>query len=82
MLLLSEETIKKNRLTEEMPASKFISEYCYACGGNCGAMLLTGIKKLFPAVYDEIPETLGKDGVDAFVNLCETLQALNVNGEK
>ena len=82
MLLLSEETIKKNRLTEEMPASKFVSDYCVACGGNWGAMLLTGIKALFPAVYDEIPEKLGINGVDAFLNVCETLQALNVNGEK
>ena len=27
---------------------------CTACGGNWGAMLLTGIKKVFPEHYDEV----------------------------
>lgn len=29
---------------------------CTACGGNWGAMLLTGIKKVFPDSYDEVRE--------------------------
>ncbi len=32
---------------------------CYACGGNWGGMLLTGIKKLYPNVYDAIPDDMG-----------------------
>lgn len=29
---------------------------CTACGGNWGAMLLTGIKEVFPDSYDEVRE--------------------------
>ena len=27
---------------------------CSACGGNWSAMLLTGIKRVFPEYYDEV----------------------------
>ena len=29
---------------------------CTACGGNWGAMLLTGIKRVFPEYYTEVEE--------------------------
>ena len=32
---------------------------CVACGGNWGGMLMTGIKNLYPKVYDIIPEDMG-----------------------
>lgn len=47
----------------------FLSD-CTACGGNWGGMILTGIKKLFPAVWDAIPEDMGDN---AFIHLSYTL---------
>lgn len=34
-------------------------QFCTACGGNWGGMLLTGIRELWPAVYDAIPDDMG-----------------------
>lgn len=48
---------------------KFLS-LCDACGGNWGGMLLTGIKDLFPQVYEAIPDYMGNR---AFVCLCDVL---------
>lgn len=44
-----------------MPMSQdhFLGTHCYACGGNWVAMLLTGIKALYPEVYDAIPDNMG-----------------------
>lgn len=39
--------------------SKDFLEHCIACGGNWGRMLLTGIHKLYPEVWDAIPEDMG-----------------------
>lgn len=33
---------------------------CVACGGDWNGMLLTGIKELFPRVWNAIPEEMGK----------------------
>ena len=79
MLLVSMETIARNKLDLPMSASDFIANYCSPCGGNWAGMLLTGTKMLFPEVYNEIPEKMGKNGMDAFTNLCETLQELNID---
>lgn len=40
--------------------TEFLNE-CTACGGNWGAMLLSGIQRLFPEVYDAIPQNMGKN---------------------
>ena len=45
--------------TTPMTTDSFISNHCYACGGDWGAMLLTGIKSLYPEVYDAIPDDMG-----------------------
>ena len=50
--------------------SKVFLTQCIACGGNWGGMLLTGIKKLYPTVYEVIPEDMG---CFAFQALCSTL---------
>lgn len=42
-----------------MTNDHFISNHCLACGGDWGAMLLTGIKSLYPEVYDAIPDDMG-----------------------
>ncbi len=48
---------------------KFLS-VCDACGGNWGGMILTGIKGLFPLVYEAIPFDMGPR---AFTCLCNVL---------
>ena len=42
---------RKNSL--DMTFSEFLSN-CTACGVNWGAMLLTGIKRVFPDNYEEV----------------------------
>lgn len=39
--------------------SKQFLDHCTACGGNWGGMLLSGIRKLYPAVWDAIPDDMG-----------------------
>lgn len=51
---------------------------CIACGGDWGAMLLTGIKALYPEVYNAIPDDMGHF---AFRCICETLELLQIKGE-
>lgn len=51
---------------------------CLACGGDWGAMLLTGIKALYPDVYEAIPDDMGHF---AFRCICETLELLQIKGE-
>ena len=50
--------------------SKQFLEYCTACGGNWGGMLLTGIHKLYPAVWEAIPDDMG---VFAWACICSVL---------
>lgn len=40
------------------PFKDFLNE-CTTCGGNWGGMLLTGINKLWPDVYEAIPDDMG-----------------------
>lgn len=40
------------------PIKDFL-DHCTACGGNWGGMLLTGIRELWPNVWDAIPEDMG-----------------------
>ena len=53
--------------------------HCTACGGNWAGTLLTGIKALYPEVYAAIPEKLGRNGAEAFENVCYVLQLCGVN---
>lgn len=57
-----------------MTQKEFLSN-CTACGGNWGGMLLTGIRKFWPSVYDAIPDNMG---VMAWRNLCATIELLGV----
>lgn len=57
-----------------MTMKEFLS-HCTACGGNWGGMLLTGIQKLWPAVYDAIPDNMG---FMAWNGICTTLILLGV----
>ena len=63
--------------TPKMTQDEFLN-HCTACGGNWGGMLLTGIHKLYPEVWDLIPD---KMGVFAWRCLCDTLELLNIKGD-
>lgn len=51
-------------------------DHCTACGGNWGGMFLTGIRELFPDVYDAIPENMG---VHAFTCIANVLVLCGVD---
>lgn len=43
---------------------------CVACGGNWGGMLLSGLKKLRPKIWEAIPDDMG---IYAWRCICNTL---------
>ena len=51
-------------------------KHCVCCGGNWGGMLLTGIKELYPDVWEAIPNDMGPL---AFSCLCNTLVLCGVD---
>lgn len=63
--------------TVKMTMKDFLS-HCIACGGNWGGMLLTGIKELWPEVWEAIPDDMG---MFAWRCLCDTLTMLGVEPE-
>lgn len=44
-------------------------KHCTACGGDWGQMLLTGIKALWPTVYDAIPDDMGVNAFSALIHV-------------
>lgn len=60
-----------------IPFKSFLDN-CSACGGNWGGMLLTGIKRLRPEIWEAIPDKLGHRG---FVDLCYTLNLMGIETE-
>lgn len=63
-----------NQHTIPMTIDDFL-KHCTACGGDWGRMLLTGIYKLYPEVYNAIPENMGRF---AWAGICDTLTLLNI----
>lgn len=60
-----------------MQGDEFMRE-CIACGGNWGAMILTGIARVFPESYEEVKEhynsmDFSDGGVEPFAYLCDWL---------
>ena len=56
---------------------------CTACGGNWVAMLLSGIKRVFPEHYESVVAEVDKigcksGGVLAFAYVCEWLEGHGV----
>ena len=45
--------------TTPMTTADFLNNHCTACGGDWGSMLLSGIKSLYPEVYNAIPDDMG-----------------------
>lgn len=64
-----------NTETQKMTSKEFLS-HCVACGGDWGGMLLSGIKALYPQVWDAIPDDMG---VFAFSVICNLLMLLGVD---
>lgn len=60
---------------KEMSFDTFLTK-CRPCGGDWGQMFLTGIKELYPTIYNLIPDNMG---VFAFACLVELLNVLNID---
>lgn len=58
-----------------MTFEQFLSQHCYETGGDWGKMLLTGIEKLWPRVYDAIPNYMGSN---CFETIMYTLYCLGI----
>ena len=43
-------------------------QFCTTCGGNWGGMLLTGIRELWPTVYDAIPDNMGRHAFECIIS--------------
>lgn len=63
------------RNVHRMDFDTFLSDYCTACGGDWGSMLLIGIHKLYPDVWDAIPDDMG---VMAWGCICSVLTLLGI----
>ena len=60
---------------------EYLKTYCTMCGGNWGAWFLTGIKELFPQIYEMIPDTMGPDGNTAFGTIFALITILGIDVE-
>ena len=58
--------------TTPMTMKDFLS-HCTLCGGNWGGMLLTGIRKLYPEVWEAIPDNMGIYAWNAICTICTLL---------
>lgn len=58
-----------------MTCDQFL-KHCSACGGNWGGMLLSGIKRLRPEVYDAVPDDMGHNAWNCII---ATLRLLGVD---
>lgn len=68
----------KDLSQEEIDAlyARFVSQRCIACGGNWVAMLESGLKADFPAVWAVVKDTLpdnGHGGIPRFSALAEII---------
>lgn len=61
---------------EDMSYDEFL-ENCLACGGNWSNMILSGIRAIFPNVYDAMP-----DREYSFIELIEIIEMCGVKIEK
>lgn len=55
--------------------TKDFLNHCTACGGNWGGMFLSGIRALYPEVWEAIPEDMG---IFAWSCICSVLVLLGV----
>ena len=62
----------------KMSMNDYLNE-CTACGGNWGGMLLSGLKRLRPAIYEAIPDNMGSF---AWACICSTLELLGIDSKE
>ena len=55
--------------------TKMFLSHCTCCGGDWGAMFLTGVRELYPDVWEAIPDDMGWR---AFILIINVLQLLGV----
>ena len=67
-------------LTDKRPMdlTTFLN-YCTACGGDWGALLLSGVHELYPEVWNMIPDDMG---TYAFTTICKLLILLGIDTSK
>ena len=70
-------SVIESQHTIPMTMDEFLN-HCTACGGNWGGMLLTGIKALYPEVYNAIPNDMG---IFAWSGICRTTKLLGIISE-
>ena len=59
--------------------TKEFLNHCVCCGGDWGAMFLSGIKKLYPCVYKAIPDDMGATSNEAFINIIYVMMLCGVD---
>lgn len=47
--------------------------HCSPCGGDWGGMFLSGIKELHPAVWEAIPDSMGRNAFTLIVDVLEII---------
>lgn len=72
-----EEVVKAAWVIKKTPMTfnEFLN-HCTCCGGNWGGMLLSGVRKLYPDVWDAVPNEMG---IHAFTTICNLLILLGVD---
>ena len=73
VMVVIDRQVKKPMITSE-----FLN-HCVSCGGNWGAMFLSGINALWPEVYEVIPDDMGEDGFESFITICMAMRLLGVD---
>ena len=59
--------------TTPMSGNDFLN-HCTPCGGNWCALLLSGIKALYPTVWEAIPDDMGNHAFHAIGTVLELLK--------
>ena len=54
------------------PIDNFLN-FCTPCGGDWGGLLLSGLKELYPTIWELVPDNMGVFG---FTALCEIISLL------
>lgn len=62
-------------INRSMSFKEFL-QFCTACGGNWGGMLLSGLKRIHPTVWEAIPDNMGDY---AWPCICYTLLLCGVD---
>jgi hypothetical protein len=67
----------KYRGSGRLPWKEFL-DYCTACGGNWVGLIISGLRKIAPEVFDALPDNLGNP-TKAFATICNIVYLLGVD---